>query len=82
MVPLDVIVPPLNPVPAVIDVTVPGLDEPFAAAVIWPCALTVILAFVYDPAVTAVLAIAIVVAPVGVYDDPESPVLMVNALNE
>jgi hypothetical protein len=34
---------------------------PLEADVIWPCALTVMLAFVYDPAVTAVLDSAIVI---------------------
>jgi hypothetical protein len=35
------------------DVTPPA--DPFDAEVICPCALTVMFAFVYDPAVTAVL---------------------------
>jgi hypothetical protein len=55
-VPLLVIVPPSNPVPAVILVTVPFVTAAIEAAIIRPCASTVILASVYEPAVTAVFA--------------------------
>ena len=45
IVPDVVIVPPVKPVPAVMLVTVP-LDDPVLAAVMRPCASTVIEAFV------------------------------------
>jgi hypothetical protein len=44
IVPLVVIVPPLKPVPAVIEVTVPAPPDPLDAAVIRPLASTVMLA--------------------------------------
>ncbi len=71
----DVVIgPPVKPVPLPTDVTVPlpPPPEPFAAAVNLPCASTVIFALVYDPAVTAVLARAIV--PMLVITPPLKPV--------
>ena len=65
------VVPPveLNPVPAITSV-IGGV--PLVAAVIWPCAFTVIEEFVYDPGVTAVFVIetVAVVVPVTVIPVP------------
>jgi hypothetical protein len=46
IVPVEVIVPPVKPVPAVTEVTVPAPPDPLEAAVILPWASTVTLAFV------------------------------------
>jgi hypothetical protein len=61
MVPVVVIVPPVSVKPFIDPdvatlVTVPEPPAPLDAAVKRPCASTVILALVYEPAVTAVLA--------------------------
>jgi hypothetical protein len=53
IVPVEVIVPPVNPPEVATDVT-PCASVPLDAAVILPCASTVILVLVYEPAVTAV----------------------------
>ena len=53
---------------------------PLAAAVIRPCASTVILAVVYEPAVTAVFAKAMVTAEDPLKLVPESPVPIVKEL--
>jgi hypothetical protein len=68
MVPVPVIVPPVSPVPAVMEVTA----LPFDAEVRRPWASTVILARVYGPGVTAVLARATV--PEVVIGPPVRPV--------
>ena len=56
IVPVDVIGPPVSPVPVLINVT-PRLSVPLDAEVIKPFELTVMFAFVYDPGVTPELSI-------------------------
>ena len=67
---VGVIVNPVELEPATETEETPPL--PLAAAVIWPCALTVMLADVYDPGVTEVLANEIV--PLVVIVPPLKPV--------
>jgi len=64
----------------VCSVSTSAAEEPFAAAVIRPCASTVMLALVYEPAVTAVFASAIVTAAEPLNDVPLKPVPIVSAL--
>ena len=77
MVPLVVIGPPIKPTPVFIVLTVPTVLV-LVAAVMRPCALTVIFAAVYEPAVTPVFDSArLVELPKATKPPPVNPVLAV-----